>query len=190
MQSSQEPRKQRGNLSTLPKIHSNRESRPKTFVLQRLMKIGFTGAPYRTLMKFRRRVGDLLNIPLAWQERLKEAKGIYLLTFPEGQQYVGSASGDQGFWQRWSDYARTGHGGNRILIRENLDARNADVSNLEVTGSSLTKQEIIEREMIWQTKLGSRAKGSLRNNLVTFLYASCSELWCSSTPHESREERC
>jgi FixJ family two-component response regulator len=33
-------------------------------------------------------------------------------------------------------------------------------------------------------------KGLLRNNLVTFLGASCSELLCSSTPHESHEETC
>jgi NAD(P)-dependent dehydrogenase (short-subunit alcohol dehydrogenase family) len=32
------------------------------------------------------------------------------------------------------------------------------------------------------------AKGVLRNNLVTFSGASCSELLCSSIPHESHEE--
>src|SRR5260370_3452718 len=34
------------------------------------------------------------------------------------------------------------------------------------------------------------AKGLLRNNLVTFPDTSCSELWCSSIPHESHEEIC
>jgi predicted RNase H-like HicB family nuclease len=33
-------------------------------------------------------------------------------------------------------------------------------------------------------------KGMLKNNLVTFLNASCSELWCSSIPHESHEGTC
>ena len=33
-------------------------------------------------------------------------------------------------------------------------------------------------------------KGALINNLVTFRYASCWELWCSSIPHESHEETC
>jgi hypothetical protein len=115
---------------------------------------------FPTLMKFRKRVGDLPNMPHSWHEPLKEAKGIYLLTFaPDGQHYVGSASGDEGFWQRWSDYVRTGNGGNRILIREKRDARkDATVSILEVTGSALTRQEIIDREMNWQIKLGSRAK--------------------------------
>lgn len=115
---------------------------------------------FPTLMKFRKRVSDLPNIPPSWQDPLKEAKGIYLLTFAsDGQQYVGSASGDEGFWQRWSDYVRTGNGGNRVLIREKRDARTgATVSILEVTGSALTRQEIIDREMNWQIKLGSRAK--------------------------------
>jgi hypothetical protein len=95
----------------------------------------------------------------AWQDRLSAAKGVYLLTFPDGHLYVGSASGDNGgFLQRWSDYVRNGNGGNRILIRENRDARDADVSILEVTGSSLTRQEIIDCEMNWQKKLGPIAK--------------------------------
>jgi len=34
------------------------------------------------------------------------------------------------------------------------------------------------------------AKGLLINNLVTVSDASCSELWCSSIPHESHEEIC
>jgi hypothetical protein len=115
---------------------------------------------FPALMKFRKRVCDLPNIPYDWHEPLKEAKGIYLLTFaPDGHHYVGSAYGNGGFWQRWSDYVRTGNGGNRVLIQEGRDARkDATVSILEVTGSALTRQEIIDREMNWQIKLGSRAK--------------------------------
>jgi len=37
---------------------------------------------------------------------------------------------------------------------------------------------------------GEQLKGALINNLVTFRYASCWELWCSSIPHESHEETC
>jgi hypothetical protein len=116
--------------------------------------------PFPTLMKFRERIADLPTIPQSWQEPLKETRGIYLLTFAtDGQHYVGSASGDEGFWQRWNDYVRTGSGGNRVLIREKRDAReDATVSILEVTGSALTRQEIIDREMNWQIKLGSRVK--------------------------------
>lgn len=115
--------------------------------------------PFPGLMKFTRRVRDLPNIPSAWQSPLKDAKGIYLLTFADGWRYVGSASGDQGFWQRWNDYVRTGNGGNRILIQEKRDARlDAIISILEVTGSALTQKEIIDREMNWIKKLGSKSK--------------------------------
>lgn len=116
--------------------------------------------PFPTYMRFRRRVADLNTIFPSWRDRLKEAKGVYLLTFSEtdGQQYVGSASGNEGFWQRWSDYLETGHGGNKVLIRENRNARQAIVSILEVAGSSASRKDIIEIEMNWQSKLGSRAK--------------------------------
>jgi hypothetical protein len=84
---------------------------------------------------------------------------VYLLTFADGHQYVGSASGDEGFLQQWNNYAMDGNGGNRVLIRDNRDARrDAVVSILEVTGSASTREQIVAREMIWQTKLGARAK--------------------------------
>ena len=110
------------------------------------------------LLAFSRKVSDLPGIFPNWRERLNEVKGIYLLTFEDGHQYVGSASGDKGFWQRWSDYVKDGHGGNRVLIRGNRDARHATVSILEFTGSSDQRFDIVNREMIWQAKLGARAK--------------------------------
>ena len=77
---------------------------------------------FPTLMKFRNRVGDLPNIPQSWQEPLKEAKGIYLLTFPpDGQHYVGSASGERRIlatlerlcsdWQRRQSCSNPGEAG-------------------------------------------------------------------------------
>jgi len=73
-------------------------------------------------------------------------------------QYVGSATGEEGFWQRWQDYLTTGHGGNKVLIRDQRDARNAMVSILEVSGSVEIERDIINQEMLWQRKLGTRAK--------------------------------
>ena len=75
------------------------------------------------------------------------------LTFDDGMQYVGSATGEQGFWQRWSDYLANGHGGNRVLIRDQRDARKAWVSILEVSGSAQTERDIINQEMLWKRKL-------------------------------------
>lgn len=110
-------------------------------------------------LTFSRRVSNLKSIFPSWQGRLSDQHGIYLLTFDDGGQYVGSASGDGGFWQRWSDYVQNGHGGNQALIRDGRDARTqAIVSILEVTGSAETRQDIVNREMTWQKKLGSRTK--------------------------------
>jgi hypothetical protein len=114
--------------------------------------------PFPHYVNLLRRLEDLRNIYPSWQVRLKERKGVYLLTFDDGVQYVGSATGEEGFWQRWQNYLTTGHGGNRILIRDQRDARNAMVSILEVSGSAQTERDIINQEMLWQRKLGTRAK--------------------------------
>jgi hypothetical protein len=114
--------------------------------------------PFPQYVNLLRRLGDLGSIYPSWQARLKECKGVYLLTFDDGTQYVGSATGEQGFWQRWHDYLTNGHGGNRVLIRDQRDARDAMVSILEVSGSAQTERDIINQEMRWQQKLGTRAK--------------------------------
>jgi hypothetical protein len=119
---------------------------------------GLKEPPFPRYINFIHRLGDLPSIWPIWQARLKESKGVYLLAFDDGTQYVGSASGGLGFWQRWSDYLRNGHGGNQVLIRDQRDARTATVSILEISGSADTDDEIIGREMLWQRKLGTRAK--------------------------------
>src|SRR5271165_5691489 len=110
--------------------------------------------PFPPYLNFMHKVRGLNGIHPSWQVRLKERMGVYLLTFDDGMQYVGSATGEQGFWQRWSNYLTNGHGGNRILIRDQRDARVALVSILEVSGSAQTERDIINQEMRWKQKLG------------------------------------
>src|ERR1700728_368215 len=50
------------------------------------------------------RLSELRNAYLTWQSALSAQRGVYLLVFDDGQQYVGSATGENGFWQRWRDY--------------------------------------------------------------------------------------
>jgi hypothetical protein len=114
--------------------------------------------PFPPYINFQHRLGELGSIYPSWQIRLQKRKGVYLLTFDDGMQYVGSATGEGGFWQRWQDYLRNGHGGNKVLIRDQRDARKAVVSVLEVSGSADTDQDIVWQEMMWQKKLGTRAK--------------------------------
>jgi hypothetical protein len=113
-------------------------------------------APFPGYRSFRYRLGE--PIYPTWIARLKEAQGVYLLVFDDGMQYVGSATGGQGFWQRWEEYLASGHGGNKVLIRDRRDARHAMASILETSGSWETRDDIVNREMFWQQVLGSRAK--------------------------------
>jgi hypothetical protein len=68
-------------------------------------------------------LSQIATLPKTWVEILKNVGGIYLLTCPTTkEQYVGSAGGGEGFWQRWLQYAQTGHGGNvRLKSREPSD---------------------------------------------------------------------
>jgi len=51
-----------------------------------------------------------------WKSRLSAVSGVYLiLDSKTGLQYVGSAYGATGVWGRWSEYTKTGHGGNTAL---------------------------------------------------------------------------
>ena len=104
-----------------------------------------------------------------WQLRLSDVKGVYLITDEcnkdcRGKQYVGIASGSKGIWGRWSDYAKTGHGGNvklRALLekRGNDHARHFIYTILETAPSTATVTYLTEREQYWMRVLGSKANG-------------------------------
>lgn len=106
---------------------------------------------------------EIENVPVAWAEVLRNARGIYLIVHREsGQQYVGSAYGAGGFFGRWLSYS-DGHGGNVGLKELGADANAFDVAILEVAGSEATNEEIFARETLWKEKLGTRVKGLNRN---------------------------
>ena len=114
------------------------------------------------LLNFIQPLSKLNNIPLTWISVLKSSRGVYLLTCPKTkEQYVGSATGEDGFWGRWLSYIHTGHGGNQGLISR--DPSDYQVSILEVAGSSATHEEIILMEGRWQAKLQSKEMGLNRN---------------------------
>lgn len=99
-----------------------------------------------------------------WHRMLSSVAGVYLiLDTLTGRQYVGSAYGDGGIIARWSQYARTGHGGNaqlRALLSERPNARSdLQFSVLQTLSSSLTAREVIAYEQLHKEKLGTRAHG-------------------------------
>ena len=84
-----------------------------------------------------------------WANRLSSVAGIYLITDTKtGKHYVGSASGEVGgIWGRWSQYAKTKHGGNvqlKKLIEQDPDyCRNFQYSILEVFPIKRDKVETV-----------------------------------------------
>jgi hypothetical protein len=99
--------------------------------------------------------------PNSWIEVLKNAMGVYLLTCPRTkEQYVGSASGSEGFWHRWMEYAITGHGANVAL--KSREPSDYQVSILEVAGTN-QMEDILALEARWKRKLQSGEMGLTRN---------------------------
>ncbi len=102
---------------------------------------------------------------LSWKSALSNVKGIYLIVDTHtGKQYIGSACGDECIWQRWSNYAKDGHGGN-VELRELLKTNGTDYKNnfkysiLEVCNMNLGNEYIISRENHWKEVLLTRKFG-------------------------------
>jgi hypothetical protein len=114
--------------------------------------------PFPGFLDFHETVEQVPLLPHAWQVALASVGGVYLLTcMRTGEQYVGSASGADGFLGRWLAYAANGHGGNKLL-KTRAPAR-YKVSVLEVYGPGAALSDILGRESAWKRKLGSLAHG-------------------------------
>lgn len=109
-------------------------------------------------------LSEFPNLPPAWVAVLRATRGIYLLTCPRTrEQYVGSATGEEGFWGRWREYYETGHGGDvRLRSREPSDYQ---IAVLEAAGSEQSRVDILQVEQRWMRKLQSTEMGlnSLRS---------------------------
>jgi len=102
-------------------------------------------------------------LPASWLEPLRASRGVYLLIHrSSGAQYVGSATGADGFLGRWRCYS-DGHGGNLAMKELGHDAEAFDVRILETVGSASTTLDVYDLESRWKEKLGCRAHGLNRN---------------------------
>lgn len=105
----------------------------------------------------------------SWKSALSNVMGIYLIVdMLTGKQYIGSAYGDECIWQRWSNYAKDGHGGNielKELLKENGEEYkfNFKYSILEVCNMNLGSEYIIGRETHWKEVLLTRKFGLNKN---------------------------
>lgn len=104
-----------------------------------------------------------------WIGALSSVAGVYLMTDTlDNKLYVGSASGQGGIWQRWADYAITGHGNNvelKSLLGQGSPsrARHFRYAILEIADIHDDFASIIERETHWKNILRSRILGLNRN---------------------------
>lgn len=99
-----------------------------------------------------------------WRTLLSSAAGIYLiLDNRTGNQYIGSAYGENGIWGRWKQYVQTKHGGNQKLIdllkKDAGCFKKFQFTILQTLPKTLTAREVIEFEKKIKIKLGSRAFG-------------------------------
>jgi hypothetical protein len=126
------------------------------------LRTEFKEPEFPGFLNFAESLSKLDKLPKGWIEALRSSRGIYLLTCPKTkEQYVGEATGEAGFWQRWQDYVRTGHGGNVAL--KSRDPSDYRVSILEVAGTAATVDDISKMEGSWKAKLQSKEMGLNRN---------------------------
>lgn len=137
--------------------HADRQNKPVVELRKAFKEPDFPG-----YMRFILPLSRLSGIPQSWVNALQSSRGVYLLTCPKTrEQYVGSATGAEGFWGRWQNYIQTGHGGNVGL--KSRDPSDYQVSILEVAGTSATTDDILGMEGRWQAKLQSQEMGLNRN---------------------------
>jgi len=126
------------------------------------LRAAFKEPEFPGFLNFVAPLSELNQLPKSWITALRASKGVYLLTCPRTkEQYVGSASGEGGFWHRWQNYVQTGHGGDVAL--KSRDPSDYQVSILEVAGTASTESDILAMEGIWKVKLQSREMGLNRN---------------------------
>lgn len=103
-----------------------------------------------------------------WRQALSSVQGIYLIADTEsGQLYVGKADGAQRILGRWSEYAKTGHGGN-VALRElnSLDMahrQHFQFSILRVFSPGASTAEVDAAESHFKRALLTRQFGLNRN---------------------------
>jgi hypothetical protein len=106
---------------------------------------------------------ELALLPSAWRTALSHWRGIYLIIDQaDGKQYVGSAYGPENILQRWLGYARTGHGGNKLL--RNRNPSNFRFSILQRLSPDLDEASVIAIETTWKERLGTHAPQGLNED--------------------------
>jgi len=135
------------------------ELKPEKLVIEE-----FSG--YNKICLSKKKLGIVVSQCIeSWKGALSNVSGIYLITDKQtGKLYVGSATGDGGIWQRWSEYAENGHGGNKELVallkeKGSRYSDNFQYSVLEIADTHASVNDVLSRESYWKDILCSRQHG-------------------------------
>lgn len=105
---------------------------------------------------------ELAVLPQTWQDALTHWRGIYfILDVSDGKGYVGSAYGKDNLLGRWRNYAKSGHGGNKLLLARKPD--NLRFSILQRVSPDLEAAEVHALEASWKDRLHTRVLGLNEN---------------------------
>ena len=105
------------------------------------------------------KLSDIFNgkILPTYTEALSKIKGVYCLTDKDtGKLYIGSATGEEGVYQRWYNYFSSKHGGNKKLIKlyknkgSEYFEKNFSFTLIEYFNLSYDDEKIKERERYWK----------------------------------------
>jgi hypothetical protein len=106
---------------------------------------------------------ELAALPESWRAILGQWRGIYLIIDElDGRQYVGSASGHENLLQRWHEYSRTGHGGNRLLRGRNPATFRFSI--LQLLAPDADRSDVAALEASWKHRLRTRSPNGLNEN--------------------------
>lgn len=104
-----------------------------------------------------------------WYSNLSNVKGVYIILDKlTGNQYIGSAYGEECIWQRWCTYVKTNGTGDNQKLKEliNLDPNYADnfqFSILKTLPKDSEDKTVILEESFLKNCLGSRVWGLNKN---------------------------
>lgn len=106
--------------------------------------------------------GELKNLPPSWRARLAEWRGIYFIFDTATKQaYVGAAYGKDNLLGRWLNYAKRGHGGNKLL--RGREPNNFRFSILQRVSPDMEPGEVQDLEASWKRRLHTREYGLNEN---------------------------
>jgi hypothetical protein len=101
---------------------------------------------------------ELAVLPQKWKDALAQWRGIYfILDSSDGKGYVGAAYGRENILGRWTNYSKSGHGGNTRL--RSRDPDNLRFSILQRVSPDMESDDVQRLEASWKDRLHTREFG-------------------------------